>query len=127
MYAHMCGDLIYIAFSLAQHLVAYNYCNPSFDQPLLIFQIQIFYYAIEFCVYCYVPDAHGRAVHSSAGDIYAFGILMFELATGLPVHPHLTAARVVQGVVHQGLRPAFPPASHSSCSDAYARLAQRCG
>ena len=73
-------------------------------------------------------DARGKAVLSTAGDIYSFGILMFELSTGLPVHPHLSTADVVLGVVHKGLRPTFPGSScTSNDTNAYVNLAQRCG
>lgn len=63
--------------------------------------------------------AGGRT--SPAADVYAFGILMFELWTGKAAFAGLSKVQVMVGVVSSGLRPVFPlhcPAWYSSLAAA---------
>ncbi|GIL61093.1 hypothetical protein Vafri_15480, partial [Volvox africanus] len=52
-----------------------------------------------------------------ATDVYAFGVLMWELFTGSRPYSGLTAGEVVQRVVVQGFRPAFPGATPQEWRD----------
>ncbi len=51
---------------------------------------------------------HPRAPRGPAVDVYAFGILLLEMVTGLPAFQRLTATQVMQ-VVMRGQRPHIPP------------------
>jgi len=55
-------------------------------------------------------------------DIYAFGILMYELLTGKQVHAGLNSAEIIDAVLHKALRPQFKADTPLE----YMRLAERC-
>lgn len=42
-------------------------------------------------------------------DVYAFGIVLWELATRLEVYSNLSAAQIISRVANEGLRPPVPP------------------
>ncbi|KAG1661344.1 hypothetical protein FOA52_005906 [Chlamydomonas sp. UWO 241] len=62
-----------------------------------------------------------RKVTSSV-DVYAFGILMWELFTGLRPYGNTKQQQLVEEVVMRGLRPTFPPHTPPN----YKQLAQEC-
>ncbi|KAG2431667.1 hypothetical protein HYH02_013244 [Chlamydomonas schloesseri] len=64
----------------------------------------------------------GKRHVGAAVDIYAFGILMYQVLCGMHLYQGLTPQQVANGVAHDGLRPVLPawvPAS-------YRALAERC-
>ncbi|KAG2426888.1 hypothetical protein HXX76_012675 [Chlamydomonas incerta] len=64
----------------------------------------------------------GKRPVGAAVDIYAFGILMYQILCGMHLYQGLSPQQVANGVAHDGLRPALPtwvPAS-------YRALAERC-
>lgn len=60
------------------------------------------------------PELIESGAVSTACDVYAFGILMWECYTALPVYKGLMPPQVLMGVASSQLRPAFasttPPA-----------------
>jgi serine/threonine protein kinase len=54
------------------------------------------------------PEVIRHAKGSWQSDVYAFGILLWELATREEVHSNLTAAQIIARVANEGLRPAVP-------------------
>mmetsp|Transcript_4739 Transcript_4739/g.12984 ORF Transcript_4739/g.12984 Transcript_4739/m.12984 type:complete len:748 (+) Transcript_4739:19-2262(+) len=64
--------------------------------------------------------ARGQLLPSS--DVYAFGIVMWEVFTGEKVFKQLSDSAVVLAVVTKKARPAFP----SDCPSRYRFLAERC-
>ncbi len=54
------------------------------------------------------PEVIRDAMGGKASDVYAFGILLWELATRMEVHSGLTAAQIIARVAHEGLRPNVP-------------------
>ncbi|GFR44776.1 hypothetical protein Agub_g6108 [Astrephomene gubernaculifera] len=64
----------------------------------------------------------GRRQLGPAVDIYAFGIVMFQMLCGMTVYRGLDMKQVIRGVVRHGLRPIFP----SWVPHEYRDLAQRC-
>eukprot|EP00798_Chlamydomonas_sp_ICE-L_P016749 gene16749-23022_t len=61
---------------------------------------------------------------TAATDVYAFGILMFEIATGLRVHAGKTSPQIILGVVYEGLRPVYP--DECGLSEGYCQLSADC-
>jgi serine/threonine protein kinase len=51
----------------------------------------------------------GVGLQSNASDVYSFGILFFELITGLQAYANMFHANFDQMVVERNLRPTFPP------------------
>lgn len=68
------------------------------------------------------PELLSGCKMSSAADVYAFGVLMYELWTGKIAFPGLSKVQVMVGVVSSGLRPAFP----LHCPIWYSSLAAAC-
>jgi len=62
-----------------------------------------------------------RKVTSSV-DVYAFGILLWEMYTGARPYGSMKQQQIVEEVVMRGLRPRFPPGTPRG----YAELAQAC-
>lgn len=57
-----------------------------------------------------------------AGDVYSFGVLMWSLLSGQPLHTDMTAMQVMWGVVQSGLRPDMP----ERVPRAYAKIIKLC-
>lgn len=68
------------------------------------------------------PEMFVDGVMTPSADIYAFGIIMYECATGLNPFSSLTMGQLVQRVVAENLRPMMP----TYMPPAYTDLAQRC-
>jgi serine/threonine protein kinase len=54
------------------------------------------------------PEVINNAHFSKDSDVYAFGILLWEVYTRLEVHDRLSAAQIIAKVAHEGLRPPVP-------------------
>ncbi len=54
------------------------------------------------------PEVIRDAKGGKLSDVYAFGILLWEIATRMEVHSGLTAAQIISRVAHEGLRPNVP-------------------
>ncbi len=54
------------------------------------------------------PEVIRDAKGGKPSDVYAFGILLWEIATRMEVHSGLTAAQIISRVAHEGLRPNVP-------------------
>jgi len=54
------------------------------------------------------PEVINYAHSSKASDIYAFGIVLWEVYTRQEVHDGLSAAQIIAKVAHEGLRPMIP-------------------
>ncbi|KAG5189683.1 kinase-like domain-containing protein [Tribonema minus] len=54
------------------------------------------------------PEVIRHAKGSWQSDVYAFGILLWELATREEVHSNLSAAQIIARVANEGLRPKVP-------------------
>eukprot|EP00878_Enallax_costatus_P005824 GHUV01006111.1.p1 GENE.GHUV01006111.1~~GHUV01006111.1.p1 ORF type:complete len:1207 (+),score=432.41 GHUV01006111.1:332-3622(+) len=68
------------------------------------------------------PEVLKSGYLSPAADIYAFGIILWELLTGERPFRGLLEGDLVGGVCENGLRPQFPPGA----PEAYVALAQQC-
>lgn len=55
------------------------------------------------------PEVIENAHASLASDVYAFGIVLWEIVTRNEVYEGLTAAQIIARVVKSGLRPVAPP------------------
>ncbi|GFR44780.1 hypothetical protein Agub_g6112, partial [Astrephomene gubernaculifera] len=55
-------------------------------------------------------------------DMFAFGILMWQMLCGTRLYQGLTTRQIIRGVVRENLRPAFP----AWVPQEYRRLAERC-
>lgn len=53
-------------------------------------------------------------------DIYAFGVVLWEVESRQEVHAGLSAAQIIAKVAHEGLRPPLPTSPH------WADLISRC-
>ncbi|GLC70963.1 hypothetical protein PLESTF_001055600 [Pleodorina starrii] len=47
-------------------------------------------------------------VYSKAGDVYAFGMMLWEMLTGKQPYESMIVGRILMGVTFQGLRPTWP-------------------
>lgn len=56
-----------------------------------------------------VPPPSRKFSSCRAGDVYSFGVLLYEVTTGQPAWAGLTHGAVIQRVVVEACRPAFPP------------------
>ena len=54
------------------------------------------------------PEVIKNAHSSKCSDVYAFGILLWEVYTREEVHEGLSAAQIIAKVAHEGLRPKIP-------------------
>ncbi|GAB4819241.1 hypothetical protein N2152v2_006287 [Parachlorella kessleri] len=63
-----------------------------------------------------------EGVLTKAADVFAFGMLMYEIWTCERIHARKTAGQVFKAVVEEGLRPPVPP----DCPLRYAALMQAC-
>lgn len=54
------------------------------------------------------PEVIEHAQASKASDVYAFGIVLWEIYTREEVHEGLSAAQIILKVAHEGLRPRVP-------------------
>lgn len=63
---------------------------------------------------------HGRM--TTASDVYAFAIVMWEVAAGQEVYPDMTALQIIVHVMQSNGRPEMP----SHCPPALAELITRC-
>lgn len=50
----------------------------------------------------------GRKNLGASVDVYAFGILMWQLLCGTSLYRGMNAVEIVRAVVRKGLRPTFP-------------------
>ncbi len=55
------------------------------------------------------PEVIYNAHFSKESDVYAYGILLWEVYTRKEVYEGLSAAQIIAKVVHEGLRPVIPP------------------
>ena len=55
------------------------------------------------------PEVIMNAHYSKESDVYAFGIVLWEVATRQEVYPRLSAAQIIAKVANEGLRPLVPP------------------
>ena len=54
------------------------------------------------------PEVINHARSSKKSDVYAFGIVLWEVYTRQEVHEGLSAAQIIAKVAHEGLRPKIP-------------------
>jgi serine/threonine protein kinase len=54
------------------------------------------------------PEVILRARYSKESDVYAFGIILWEIYTRLEVHARLSAPQIIAKVANDGLRPPIP-------------------
>ena len=54
------------------------------------------------------PEVINHARSSKKSDVYAFGIVLWEVYTRKEVHEGLSAAQIIAKVAHEGLRPKIP-------------------
>lgn len=63
------------------------------------------------------PELMLTGALAKPADVYAFGILMFELFTGQKVFDNQTAVTISRNVVQKKVRPQFPPDTHVKVVD----------
>eukprot|EP00195_Chlamydomonas_chlamydogama_P000925 CAMPEP_0202924460 /NCGR_PEP_ID=MMETSP1392-20130828/78991_1 /ASSEMBLY_ACC=CAM_ASM_000868 /TAXON_ID=225041 /ORGANISM="Chlamydomonas chlamydogama, Strain SAG 11-48b" /LENGTH=228 /DNA_ID=CAMNT_0049618201 /DNA_START=9 /DNA_END=695 /DNA_ORIENTATION=+ len=68
------------------------------------------------------PEVIQGALQTEAIDVYAFGVLMWELVSSCPLYPGLKAADIQRRVVSEELRPEFD----TFVDLEYRRLAEQC-
>ena len=54
------------------------------------------------------PEVINSAHSSKASDVFAFGIIAWEVATRLEVYSKFSAAQIIAKVANEGLRPSVP-------------------
>ena len=54
------------------------------------------------------PEVIRNAHFSKASDVYAFGIILWEVHTRQEIYDGLSAAQIIAKVAHEGLRPSIP-------------------
>ncbi|GLC66945.1 hypothetical protein PLESTF_000494700 [Pleodorina starrii] len=64
----------------------------------------------------------GQRQLTASIDMFAFGILMWQMVCGTRLYQGLNTRQIIRGVVREGLRPSFPAWVPSE----YRRLAERC-
>lgn len=77
-------------------------------QPLLT--------ARELAVYS-APEVLRGEGPTAASDVFSFGVLLFELMTGLEVYSDLTLEEAIKGVQHGVLRPRLPASLYPGLGD----------
>ncbi|GAX77392.1 hypothetical protein CEUSTIGMA_g4838.t1 [Chlamydomonas eustigma] len=68
------------------------------------------------------PEIIKDGIQSKAGDVYAFGIVLWELYTGEKVYEDMLGTLISEQVVEEGWRPAFP----ADTPKPYVELAASC-
>eukprot|EP00798_Chlamydomonas_sp_ICE-L_P016700 gene16700-22964_t len=61
---------------------------------------------------------------TAATDVYAFGLLMFEIATGLRLYVGKSSPQIILGVVYENMRPVYP--DDCGLSKGYCQLSADC-
>jgi hypothetical protein len=54
------------------------------------------------------PEVINNAHFSKSSDVYAFGIILWEIFTRQEIYEGLSAAQIIAKVAHEGLRPSIP-------------------
>ena len=68
------------------------------------------------------PEVLSQSRMTKQGDVYAFGIIAWELVAGEDPYPGMLAVQIILQVVQHGYRPPRP----DGCPDSLWALMQRC-